>query len=228
MKALQLSYSKLNTYENCPRQFKAKYVTKTYPDEGDNQYFIHGHKIHKQLEQQVLFMQGKGEQVKLHSEAQSAIGIIQGVLDKFEEIYVEQKISVDVDFSIVPWFDRSTYYRAVMDLVAKRPGLAMLIDWKTGKVREYDDKPTGQLHLAAAMLLSTQQDVDKVVTAYCFVGHNHTIPKTFHRKDLNELIDPFHEAWHVIDEDEEFLPKKNSNCYFCAINPAECEFQRGG
>jgi len=224
---LQLSYSKLSCYEQCPRQFKVKYVTKTYPNESDNPYFVKGHKIHKELDDYIIAKQSdKKTSAKVGKIAQRGLRMIDVTFNSFDEVASEKKISVDKSFKEVTWFDKTTYYRSIFDMVAKRDDSALLVDWKTGKVRDYDSKPTGQLHLGAAILLSTNPEINTVTTAYVFVEHKQSIKMTFYRKNLAESIDAFHAAYDEVAADTEFKPKVNRNCFFCRVSPADCEFKK--
>ena len=227
MSRIALSYSRLSTYEQCPRKFQSQYLTKTYPDESDNPHFVRGSKIHKQLEEYTIAMALNGENLpELSPEAENAKGIIHSVFDNYDEIYAEQQIAIDDSWNKISWFDRGAYYRAILDLVAIAGNKGLIIDWKTGKVRDYDDSDTGQLHLSAAILMAIKPQLDVVDVAYSFVEHKHTIKRRFERAQLEELQNPFKKSFITVNCDNEFEPKKNKYCYFCNINPDECELKR--
>lgn len=224
--SIALSYSRLSTYEQCPRQFRAQYITKTYPQDDDNPHFIRGKRIHKQMEDYTLAKALDGNLPELSHEAQNGKGIVDSVIANFDQVYAEQQIAIDDDWSKIDWFDKQAYYRAIFDLVALKGKQGLIIDWKTGKVRDYDDTSTGQLHLSATILLSIQPQLDFVDTAYSFLEHKHTIKRRFERSQLPELMKPFQEAYITVNSDNEFLPKKNKYCYFCLIDSDECEFKK--
>lgn len=232
--AIALSYSRLSDYESCPRKFKAKYITKTYPDDSDNPYFIRGSRVHKELELAVAHLSGKMENIDIDAlpeslqtvEVKAALPIIKSIVSNSTEIYTEQQISVDSNFRKVDWFSKSSYYRAIFDLTAINGSSALLVDWKTGKVREYDAKPTGQLHLSAGILMSIKPSVEVVTCAYMFVDQKQTIKQEFTRDNLQSIIEPFVEAYETVNSDTEFEPKANEHCFFCNINPEECEVKR--
>lgn len=228
--SIALSYSRLSTYENCPRKFKSQYITKTYPDDSDNPHFVRGSKIHKQLEEYVIAMGAAAdtfaEMPKLSPESQNAVKMIESIFNSYSQIYTEQQIAVNKDLEQISWFSKDAYYRVIYDLVALNGNEALLVDWKTGKVRDYDNKPTGQLHLAAAIMFAIKPHLQKITTAYVFVEHKHTISKVFTRDMFDEMIPHFHEAYDTVNADKEFTPKVNKYCYFCHINPEECEFKK--
>jgi hypothetical protein len=226
MSFIALSYSKLSNYEKCPRQFQSIYITKTYPKDDNNPHFARGSRIHGQLEDYVVAKLAGQELPDMTAEAAGAIPMIEQLFEDYPEIYPEQKISVDKDFNKVNWFDKTTYYRAIFDLVAFKGDTAILIDWKTGKVREYDDHDTGQLHLAATILMSMRPEIKQVHTAYVFLDHKHTITKTFKREDLETMVQPFHKAFDKVNADKDFHPKVNKYCFFCNISSVECEFKK--
>jgi len=223
---IALSYSRLSDYENCPRKFKSKYLTKTYPNDPNNPYFIRGSAIHKQLEDYANARISGRDPSPLSDDIARAGNIIEGVVKGYSIIYTEQQIAVDKDFNSVEWFSKQAYYRAIFDLVAIEQSKALIIDWKSGKVRDYDDSDTGQLHLSSGILMSIKPQIEEVTTAYAFVEHNQTIARKFTRDQLSDLIAPFHKAHAEVNRDKEFLPIKNKYCYFCEIPPHECEYKK--
>jgi CRISPR/Cas system-associated exonuclease Cas4 (RecB family) len=90
------------------------------------------------------------------------------------------------------------------------------IDFKSGKVRPYDDDH-GQLHLSAAMVMSVLPPVNKVTASYLFLDHKQTQTMTLTRADLQKEIDYFNEQYDIVNTDGDFDPKKNQYCGFCKI-----------
>lgn len=226
---IALSFSRLSNYEQCPRQFAAKYITKTYPDDSDNPNFVHGNNIHKQLEEAVVQLR---DTKKIHSKhikcVQDCHTLINNLIKSYPYVFTEQQLAVNKDWSEIDWFSRAAYYRAILDLILIDADFknAFVIDWKSGKVRDYDDSPTGQLVLAACVLFSLKPELEAIDIAYMFVEHKQTIRRQYFRKDLAKMKAPFDEKFGQVNSDKVFKPKTNQYCYFCDISPAHCEYKK--
>ena len=97
-----------------------------------------------------------------------------------------------------------------------------IIDFKTGKVRPYDED-FGQLHLTATIIFHLMPSVSRITCAYLFVEHKQTIKVDFHRDDLDKLRAKFDVDYITVNQDTEFEPSKNRYCHWCAIKK-ECRF----
>jgi len=218
---IALSWSRINVYRGCPAQFKSMYIDKDYPDEGENPAFVKGNRIHKQLEEYVLWKRGEGKEPKLCNEAANAVGIIDNYVEKAgaESVNPEKQIAVTHDWELCDWFERpdKLRFRAIMDMIVFISLEEIhIIDWKSGKFRPYASG-IGQLHLSANILFALYPKVQKIVNAYLFVEHKKTEKVTFLREDHAKIRAKFDLEYTVINEDKEFEPKKNSYCFFCAI-----------
>jgi len=234
---IALSYSRLSQYEECPRRFQLNYILKAFPVEQDNPYFIRGNAIHKQLEMYALDayvksqgMDSKVKVPKLSDASKTATKIVDNLIKTHDSIEVEQQLCVDKEWRPVSWFSKPTiaYYRVIVDLLAINAAgrSAMVIDWKTGKVREYDDKETGQLHLTATTMFELMPEIDTIKTAYLFVDHRQSIARTFRREDLPQMKKPFIHAYNEVNSDEDFEPTPNPHCTYCPATKKQCPYAR--
>ena len=225
--AIPLSWSRLGTYRTCPRQFESKYLSKTYPEDKDNPAFIKGSAIHKQLENYILWKKDPTlEEPQIGKEAKNAIPIIDNLFDTLDadNIYAERQLAVDLDWKQCDWFDSPDVikYRAIIDMLAVGGDHVSIIDFKTGKVRPYDED-FGQLHLTATIIFHLMPSVSRITCAYLFVEHKQTIKVDFHRDDLDKLRAKFDVDYITVNQDTEFEPSKNRYCHWCAIKK-ECRF----
>lgn len=226
MSKIPLSWSRIAVYRQCPAQFEAKYITKTYPDESDNPSFIKGNEVHKQLENYINWRKGVlTKQPSLGSIAKNVKPIIDSYFNNNIQdcISAEKQLALGHDWTECGWFDPADIvkWRGILDmLVVPRKDRLVLIDFKTGKVRPYEEE-RGQLHLSSAMLFELYPDVQQITCAYLFAEHKQTSQVVFQRKDHDKNKAAFDVEWHTINEDKEFEPKKNKFCYFCGIK-TEC------
>lgn len=226
MKSLALSHSKINTFDLCKLQFKLQYIDKTYPFDDDNPYFIKGKKLHDQLENYVIEkLSGDEPTVKLSAAARNATPIINKMMDKFPDCYPEQKICLDKNYKRAAWYDNSkAYYRCIIDFLAKNKKAAVVIDYKTGKVRAYDGFG-GQLHLTAFLLFMMFPKLEKVTSAYLYIEHKQTVTITLTRADLPALKKYFEDKYVEVNIEEDYDPTRNAYCNFCRATPSQCKYK---
>jgi len=227
MKELALSHSKVNTFDLCPRQYKLQYIDKAFPFDGDNPYFIKGQKLHKQLEDYVIAkLSGDDKNLpKLSAAARNATGIIDNLMAKFPDAYPEQKLCVDKAYKKCAWFDNSkAYWRAIIDFLVMSETEAVVIDWKSGKVRNYDGWG-GQLHLTAFLLFMLKPKLEVITSAYLYIEHKQTVPVKLTRDDLPKLKAYFEAKYIEVNSDTEFEPKRNQYCNYCQATPTQCKYK---
>lgn len=150
---MTISPSKLATYETCPRQYEAKYITKEVKFQS-NAHADFGNAVHKNIEDYLL---GKG---KL---AQRLIPMKE-VFDKHANklIATERKMGMSASHKPASMYGNGTWINCVTDAAyASADGTRILIiDWKTGKNREADiqadmNKVIVAAHYPAATLIET-------------------------------------------------------------------------
>jgi CRISPR/Cas system-associated exonuclease Cas4 (RecB family) len=227
MSEIALSYSRLSTFQNCARKFKLQYLDKAFPDDSDNVNFVRGNRVHGQLENYVMWLNsGKNfEEPKMVTEARNAIPIIDKIYSTYTSVLPEQKLCLDKNWNKVGWFDNSAYLRAILDLIAFKPSKALICDYKTGKVRDYDQYG-GQLHLNAAMLFATDASIIDIDVAYLFVDHKQTVKVHFHRDQYEEFKAHFIEQHVLVNTEEEWQPTINQYCKWCPATRSQCEFSK--
>ncbi len=226
MSHIPVSYSKINTFKLCPLKFKAQYLDKSYPDEGDNPNFLRGNAIHKNLEDYVVARLAQREPPSLCKEAKNAQPIVDSVLSSHETVSPEMKICLDKDFQLASWFDNSkAYFRCIVDLLGIRNKThAIVIDYKTGKVRDYQED-RGQLHLTAGALFAMYPEIEHITMAYLFVDHKQTVKVEFTRADAPQLQGYIVDYFDEINNEKEFEPTVNKYCFFCKLTKADCKFK---
>ena len=215
-KHIALSYSRLSTYELCPKKFKASYIDKNYPDESGKACFVKGKKKHSQLENYINFkVDPTIIPVRYDGDVKAASSMVDKLINNGYSISAEHQLAVDLDFNEASWFDKSVMYRAICDFIAIRGDEATIGDWKTGKFRDYDGSKTGQLHLSAAIVFSLYPNINTITAAYFFIEHKQTVMRRFTR-DM-DLRTPFLESFDTVNNDKTFEPVRNSYCHWCLI-----------
>lgn len=227
MSRIALSYSRFNTYKSCPRKFKLQYIDKSFPDDSDNPNFVRGNRVHGQLEAYVMWLNsGKiTEKPRMCQEAMNAIPIIDKVYEAYTSVLPEQQLALDENWRKTGWYSKTTYLRAILDVIAFAPNRGLILDYKTGKVRDYDGYG-GQLHLNAAMLFAIEDAMEIIDVAYLFVDHKQTIKIRFYRKQFEEFKAHFDERHLEVNNEEDWAPKINQYCKWCPATKDQCEFSK--
>jgi hypothetical protein len=210
----------LTGFETCPRRHYLTRVSKEIV-EPETEALTWGKYAHKGLELRVR--DGKP--------LPSGLGHLEPLVTKLAEtggtIEVERQAALDAQYCPTQWFGKTTWVRAMFDLVIRRPGRAMILDWKTGNPKSDHD----QLDLFATVALQVYQDVDKVVTGYVWLKNQTVTKKSYIRDDLPALwagFLPRVKRLELAHETDEWPAKPSGLCRsWCPCTT--CEFcGRGG
>lgn len=231
---IALSWSRLSDYHQCPLKFRLKYLDKNQKfkeDESQSPHLVRGSNVHKALENYVVQATSNGElEVTVSSlpEVEQAKPFADRYIKNYEQVIPETQIAINKDWQRVEWFASDAYYRAIFDVIAIRPADVTIIDWKTGKMRDYDGGPSGmgQLHLSAGIALHLWPEVPEVNTVYAYVDHRKTLPKKFLRDDAQKIREHFDHMYDVVNSDESFKPKVNEFCKWCPATRDMCPYSR--
>lgn len=234
MSFIALSWSRLSDYNQCPLKFKLKYIDKSAKfkeDEGSSPHLVRGSNVHKALENYVVQKQSNGAlEVKITSlpEVEATKPFVDRFLDGYTVVIPETQIAIDKNWNRVEWFSKDAYYRVIMDLIALRKTDWAIIDYKTGKMRDYDAGPSGmgQLHLSGGVALHLWPEVPKGQTAYAYVDHKRTIVKDFTQDDKMKIRQHFDAEHEKVNSDKEFRPTVNEFCKWCPATRDMCPYSR--
>lgn len=231
---IALSWSRLSDYHQCPLKFKLKYLEKHHlfkEESTSSPHLVRGSNVHKALENYVIQSTSNGElEVKITSlpEVEATKPFVDRFLTNYTTVIPETQIAINRNWERVEWFSRDAYYRAILDLIALRPSDVAIIDYKTGKMRDYDGGPSGkgQLHLSGAISLHLWPDIPEVSTTYAYVDHKQTITKKFTQADRQELREHFDEEHNRVNSDTKFRPTVNEFCKWCPATRDMCPYSR--
>lgn len=220
---LALSFSRVSDFQQCPHKFEAKYILKDYPDDSDNPAFAKGQEVHKQLENYVLHKRGDIETAPTMGNIAKTILPMLDSLWKLcnGHVFPEKQIAVNHDWEPCSWFDKPhvVKFRVIIDLLAFTSPVKLLAgDYKTGKVRDYEDGELTQLRLTAVTLFQLYPKIEEITCVYWYVEHKKSVPVTFKRDDLEGMIGPWEDIYDHINSVTEFEPKKNKYCNWCLLD----------
>lgn len=172
MKPFAWSFSKLKSFETCPKKHYEVDIARNYKEESEQ--LTWGNYVHKALENAIL---GKATLPPEMAKYQKWVVSIQKANGKIE---VEKQFALNKDFLPVPYFDREVWYRGKADVVVINGDTALAFDWKTGKIQ----KDSVQLMLMAQCIFAHYPQVQRVTTFYVWLQENAHSEETFDRQEV--------------------------------------------
>ena len=174
------TYSSLETFINCPKQFYHKYVLKDVKDEpGEAQ--IYGTTVHAHFEN---YVNSVGE-YKLPNDLLSHKPRLDQMLSRPGEFMCEQKVAFDKTLKNCDYHDPNRLWRGNIDfrLVNREEGFAHLVDYKTGKQRI----KWPQLALYAIQTFAEYPEVNIVNAQFYWTQLGETTKKVWGRAEVGDL-----------------------------------------
>lgn len=219
-KVIPWSYSAMNTFETCPRQYYAKYVTKEVPFV-QNAAAKWGDDVHKALE----------EAIKLNRPLPANMAMYQKFLDTVKlrarnlnaKLIAEQPIALTRDLKQISWFTKRTaevpvWFRLKVDVTTVVGDYAELLDWKTGKKKDDPD----QLHLYALVAFILYPKVNVVNAGYVWLKDGEfTPPVRYTRDQFADMLEYWVQKYETLEESyirDDFPPKPSGLCHgWCEV-----------
>lgn len=151
MKPKAWSFSALDTFKTCPRQYEAKYVSKSIQEEKSEQ-MLWGERVHKAFELRQLDGTPLPAGLEVHEEYMQKLEALPGIHN------VEQKIALNFKRQPCNFFGPDVWFRGIIDYIKVGSDGAYVIDYKTGKPHQKMD----QLSLFALHTFALYPDTDLV------------------------------------------------------------------
>lgn len=126
-------------------------------------------------------------------------------------VMVEQNLALKEDFTSCGYFDNGVWYRAKGDLIKIIHNVALIIDWKTGKILE----DSQQLALSAACVFAKFPDVQAVRCSFVWLKEDAESSETFYRTDMPRMwrgVWPRIEALKNAYENTNYPPNPSRMC----------------
>lgn len=200
------SYSKLKAFETCPKQFYHMKIAKTY-EEPESEHLRYGNEFHKAAE---LYVKGQQD---LPGSFDFARPALDALIAKPGEKLAEQKLGLTEDLEACGFFDKSVWWRGVVDLLIIDGDLAWVVDYKTGKSARYADK--GQLELMAMATFKHFPKIKKVRAGLLFVIAKEMVKDAYAHTDQGTLWADWLKRYHVAEKAMKsniFNPKPSGLC----------------
>lgn len=217
--ALAHSYSAIDMYKKCPKQYYHLRIAKTHKSQ-PNEYSVYGERAHKSLENRLLKDQPLPEHLKPQDKL---ITMIQNRAVG-HTLYGEQQLALTVDLHPTEWFAKDVWMRAILDVAVIGQKNAWVGDWKTGKVK---DSPL-QLMLFALFVFEHHPTVESVNTTFLWLKSDSVTSATYQRGEKAALWSEVCEEIEQIEasvKHDNWPAKPSGLCRYCAVKNT-CEFAR--
>lgn len=213
------SWSRFETYELCPLQFKFKVIDKlkTQP----NDAMLRGRKIHEAVEAYIV---GKADapppEVK-HSFHQKLLAECRAADDKL----TEQQWGFTRQWEPTGWFGKDTWLRTVIDYATVYEDMEVeVIDWKSGKAYGHN---ADQVELFALSVLCHFKPATKVTTRLVYFDGGTEQIDVVEARDKEKLIAKWNAKVEPMFAETQFLPRPNDKCRWCDFSKSKggpCRF----
>jgi hypothetical protein len=115
------------------------------------------------------------------------------------------------------------WFRGVLDLTILQPEKAVVLDYKTGKVKEDGD----QLKLFAGATFAQYPYLQEVKTGYVWLAHNKVSTRTFVKDEVPAIWQEFIpriRRMEVSQENDSWPPRPSGLCKnWCPVGKRLCE-----
>lgn len=212
------SHSALSSFETCPKKHYHIKIKKDVSDPPgpDAQW---GLRVHKALE----------DRLKKGTPLPPSMAGYESIVRKIEGIsgepLVETQFAITREFKPTGWFDKDVWCRAVID--AGKVGITngLLVDWKTGKMKEDSD----QLKLSALIGFAHIPTLQSIASSFVWLKDKKMTKDMFSREQIPVLWQEFMPRVTRMEkmiEAGEFPPMPSGLCRrHCPVK--SCEFHGG-
>lgn len=207
------SYSRLSSYESCPKKYHAISVAKSVKDE-KNEAAQYGDFVHKSF---AAYMNG----TKLPMTLRQYEKLLKPIRAAPGEKVIEQKIALNAKYEQVEWFAKDVFVRAISDLTQLNDTKGILWDWKTGK--PVDDFT--QLKLTGAITFLLVEELEELTLAYLWLKTKQVASIKMTRGECASVwseILPRVQRYQTAHEELDFPARSGYLCAYCPLK--SCPF----
>ena len=175
------SYSALNQFETCPKQYYEEKIAKSVPFR-ESEAMADGKADHKALELRVV--------------RNKPLPLGRRHLERFAKLveklpgsttHGELKAALNANYEPCDWFADDVWVRVIIDVIKTGDDSAFILDWKTGKRKPDLD----QLALMAAVVFSQLPEMQRITAALVWTKSAKLDKKVYKREELPALWNRF-------------------------------------
>ena len=174
------SFSSYQAYLQCPKRFYLTRVAKVIR-EPETEVLRWGNTVHAALEARVKdgtpLPEGMTQWEKYARWSARAGGTV----------HTELAVGVDENLKPVDFWAKDVWCRGKLDLTIKGDEVAVVLDWKTGKIRADSE----QLKLFAGFAFAWFPEIQHVHTGYVWLNHDKVTGEHYSRDQMGEIWSSF-------------------------------------
>jgi len=213
------SYSKLKNFEVCPKRMYEVDILKSFSD-GGGEALTWGNDVHAALAAALKDNTPLPEPMKIYQYWVDRVRAGTG------QLFVEQKYAITRQFQKTTYFANDVWYRGIGDVVRINKDVALVLDWKTGKILE----DSVQLMLMAQCLFSHFPEIKYVRSSFVWLKEDCETPELLSRQEVADqwvgLLDRVN-GMEQAAKDMNYPPKPGHLCKsWCPV--ASCPFHGKG
>jgi len=200
------SYSRLSTYEDCPKQYWYSYVENMPGFRPKSVAASRGSEIHDKAEQYLI-----GKLPMYPPELQKVSGHAMAL--KMKKPQAELKLAVDCNWAPCDYKDENAYLRGIIDILYLEGEHLHIQDWKTGQV--YASHPT-QMENYVAIAAAHFPEATHYITRLVYVDQGIvTPPKTTAAERLKPIRLLLDGRIKNAEDDTIFPTTPGAGCKWC-------------
>lgn len=218
---IAISHTSLSTYQTCPKQYHAKYITKEVKFQ-QTEHTIYGNRMHEAMEHRLRSKTPLPEEFAALEDTALAVEQMKG------HLMVEMELAVTRDLEPTQFFAKDVWLRGKADVIVFNPetGLLCIFDWKTGKPK----KETQQLKIMALAAFYSLKGVKKIRVAFVYTKTGDVDREEFTVEQIPDIAGELrHETnrLEVAHGKNLFPPQPNGLCrQWCQVT--SCQFHGRG
>ncbi len=212
------SFSVLSVFETCRKKYYHLKVLKDVKD-GDSEAAREGKEVHNAMYQRVL--KGKALPVPMRQHEKLAARFA----DAKGEKHGEMKMCLNNKFEPVDWFASDAWVRAIVDLLIVNGDTAIIVDWKTGKIK----LDWTQLKLAACILSRLMPEINNFKLVFVWLRESKISSESISRGDLKSVwldLLPRVKEIEIAKQTTAFPATESGLCGWCPVQQCPHWFDR--
>ncbi len=210
MSQLAHSHSSLELFNQCPKQYHARYIEKSIKSE-DTEASLAGTRDHKSLEDRLKDGTPLPPHLKKHDSK------CQMLLDSGLVVEAEQELAFNKELEPCQWWDKDVFVRAKVDVALYAESHASLLDWKTGR----RNPKMSQLEIGTLAQWIHYPTIKQTTAAFLWLRDDTSDKETYVREDdyepmLNRLMGKIERVEEAVEEGV-WQAKPGRHCNWCPM-----------
>jgi RecB family exonuclease len=199
---MSFSNSSIKTYEQCPYKYKLTRIEGLKEPAGPAA--DRGKDIHYTFEQAIKGLNLLPEEFKYWTDYIDTL--------KSNNTRAEEEFGLTIDWEPCAFSSDKVWLRGVIDAIYSNNNTAHILDWKTGKTRDYAE----QLRLYACVVFALHPELENISLEICYIDQNKREDYgIIFRDEFPALKEWVSNRITKIERDDIYAPKPEYGCRWC-------------